>query len=257
MNDASPQANPVFGEYYQRNWGRQPGLTTPGYRSNALRAPQKALVSIQHTLSEITAPVFRASELGPKDNDLLTNFAKDGAPIGERIIVHGVVRDENGHPVPNALIEIWQANAGGRYRHPRDRYLATLDPNFGGCGRMLTDANGYYRYRTVKPGAYPFRNGINDWRPAHIHYSLIGAGWAQRLITQMYFEGDPLIPDCPIIRTIEDEDQVRGLIALLDRRAAIELDCLAYRFDIVLRGARATLFESAFPGQPEMPGATR
>ncbi len=126
--------------------------------------------------------------------NLIKNYAKTGEPIGERIIVHGRVLDGNGRGVPNALVEVWQANAGGRYRHKNDTYLAPIDPNFGGCGRMLTDQDGYYAFRTVKPGAYPFRNHVNSWRPAHIHFSLSGSGFAQRLITQMYFEGDPLIP---------------------------------------------------------------
>ena len=128
------------------------------------------------------------------DNDLLRNYAKDGEPIGEQIIVHGYVLDGNGQPISHTLVEVWQANAGGRYRHRNDTYIAPIDPNFGGCGRMLTDENGHYFFRTVKPGAYPFRNHVNSWRPAHIHFSVFGTGFAQRLITQMYFEGDPAHP---------------------------------------------------------------
>ena len=135
------------------------------------------------------------------------------AEVRERLLVHGHVRDELGRPVPNALIEVWQANAGGRYRHQRDQYLAPLDPNFGGCGRVMTDAGGYYFLRTLRPGAYPWPNHKAEWRPAHIHFSLNGEGWAQRLVTQMYFEGDPLIARCPIVHSIADEDQIRGLIA--------------------------------------------
>jgi protocatechuate 3,4-dioxygenase beta subunit len=150
--------------------------------------------------------------------------------------------------VPNALVEVWQANAGGRYRHKKDQYIAPIDPNFGGCGRMLTDANGYYVYRTIKPGPYPWRNRINDWRPSHIHYSLSGDGWAQRLITQMYFEGDPLIAQCPIVKTIPSEEQVRGLIAVQDTGNFVPLDSRCYRFDITLRGRRATHFENALQG---------
>jgi protocatechuate 3,4-dioxygenase, beta subunit len=141
---------------------------------------------------------------------------------------------------------VWQANASGRYRHPKDQYIGALDPHFGGCGRTLTDENGYYVYRTIKPGPYPWRNRINEWRPAHIHYSINGDGWAQRLITQMYFEGDPLIASCPIVRTIPDEEQVRGLIALQDVGNFIAMDSRCYRFDITLRGRRATHFENAF-----------
>jgi len=236
-------------EFIQRDTRLHAPALTPDYKTSVLRSPRLALISIEQTLSEITAPAFRRDELGSLDHDLILNFAKDsGLPIGERIIVHGIVRDELGRPVPNALVEIWQANAGGRYRHRNDKYLAPIDPNFGGCGRRLTDANGYYVFRTIKPGPYPWRNRINDWRPSHIHFSLMGDGWAQRLITQMYFEGDPLIPDCPIVRTLPREEQVRGLIAVQDRAAFVPLDSRAYRFDITLRGRRATLFENTVQG---------
>jgi len=232
-----------YGEFYQRDWGSHPPALAPGYKTTVLRSPQRPLVPLDQSIGEITAPVFAATELGALDNDLIRNFATSGLPIGERVLVHGYVHDENGLPVRNALIEVWQANAGGRYRHKKDQYIAPIDPNFGGCGRTLTDANGYYAYRTIKPGPYPWRNRVNDWRPAHIHYSLSGDGWAQRLITQMYFEGDPLIASCPILRTIADETAVRGLIALQDVRAFTQFDARAYRFDIVLRGRRATWFE--------------
>ena len=231
-------------EFVQRDSALHPPAHTPGYKTSVLRSPRNALISIRHTLSEVTAPVFRAEELGPKDNDLILNFAHGGLPIGERIVVHGVVRDQFGQPVPNALVEVWQANAGGRYRHKNDRYIAPIDPNFGGCGRMLTDAQGHYVFRTIKPGPYPWRNRINDWRPSHIHFSISGDGWAQRLVTQMYFEGDPLIATCPILRTVPGEDQVRGLIALQDVANFIALDSRCYRFDIVLRGRRKTWFEN-------------
>ena len=217
---------------------------TPGYKTSLLRSPRNALIAVKHGLTEVSAPVFAASELGPKDDDLILNFAKGGGlPIGERIVMHGFVRDSFGRPVKNALVEVWQANASGRYRHPKDSYIGALDPNFGGCGRMLTDADGHYRFRTIKPGPYPWRNRINEWRPAHIHYAISGSGWAQRLITQLYFEGDPLIPSCPILRTIPSESQIRGLIALQDKGNFVELDARCYRFDIVLRGQRQTWFE--------------
>ncbi|MFL6662773.1 MAG: protocatechuate 3,4-dioxygenase subunit beta [Rhizobacter sp.] len=238
-------------EFVMRDPSSHPPAYAPGYKSSLLRSPKHALLSLQQSLSEVTAPVFRADELGPLDNDLITNYAKDGLPVGERIIVHGFVRDQLGRPVKNALVEVWQANASGRYRHKRDTYIGALDPNFGGCGRVLTDENGYYAYRTIRPGPYPWRNRINDWRPAHIHYALSGDGWAQRLITQMYFEGDPLIATCPILRSIPDEDQIRGLIALQDTSAFVQLDSRAYRFDIVLRGQRATLFENAVQAEPQ------
>lgn len=240
--------NAAYGEFEQRDTNQHPPACTPVYKTTVLRSPRKALISTLNTVSETTAPVFGREELGPLDNDLIMNFAKDGLPIGERIVVHGFVRDGFGRPVKNALVEVWQANAGGRYRHHNDTYLAPIDPNFGGCGRMLTDANGYYCYRTIKPGPYPFRNRINDWRPAHVHYSISGDGWAQRLVTQMYFEGDPLIAQCPILETIPSEAQIRGLIALMDTANHIPLDSRCYRFDITLRGRRATFFENSLTG---------
>ncbi len=240
--------DPLIGEFNQRDRGVHPPAYAPEYKTSVLRSPKNALISLQNSLSEVTAPVFRPEELGPLDNDLILNYAKEGLPIGERIIVHGFLRDEFGRPVKNALIEVWQANAGGRYRHKKDQYIAPIDPNFGGCGRMLTDENGYYFFRTIKPGPYPWRNRINDWRPAHIHISLSGDGWAQRLITQMYFEGDPLISRCPILCAIPDEEDVKRLIAPQDPGAFVQLDSRAYRFDMVLRGKRATLFENHLQG---------
>ena len=184
-------------EFLMRDTTSHPPSYTPAYKTSVLRSPRLALISLQQSLSEITAPVFDAGELGPKDNDLILNYAKNGLPVGERVVVHGYVFDRLGKPVKGALVEVWQANASGRYRHKKDQYIGALDPNFGGCGRMLTDDNGYYAYRTIKPGPYPWRNRVNDWRPAHIHYAISGDGWVQRLITQMYFEGDPLIKSCP------------------------------------------------------------
>jgi protocatechuate 3,4-dioxygenase beta subunit len=226
----------------------QPPAYTPIYKTSALRSPRIPLWSLQNSLSEITGPVFSVDALGALDNDLIRNYAKTGDPIGERIIVHGFVTDGNGRPLPGALVEVWQANAGGRYRHRNDTYLAPIDPNFGGCGRMLTNERGYYAFRTVKPGAYPFRNRVDSWRPAHIHFSLSGQAFAQRLITQMYFEGDPLIPHDQIVATIPDKSAVERLIARLDLAAGVPLDSLAYRFDITLRGRRQTLFENKLQG---------
>jgi len=240
---------PVPGdEFMMRDTTSHPPAYAPSYKTSVLRSPRNALISLQQSLSEVTGPLFRAEELGPKDNDLILNAAKDGLPIGERVVVHGYVRDQYGRPVKNALVEVWQANASGRYRHKKDQYIGALDPNFGGCGRMLTDNNGYYAYRTIRPGPYPWRNRVNDWRPAHIHYAISGDGWVQRLITQMYFEGDPLIATCPILRIVPSEEQIRGLIALQDTSAFVQLDSRAYRFDIVLRGHRATLFENQIQG---------
>jgi len=235
-------------EFYQRDRRLQPPALTPNYKTSVARSPRLALISLQNSRSEVTGPVFGHDDIDPIDNDLIKNYAKTGDPVGERIIVHGRVLDENARPVPNTLVEIWQANAGGRYRHKKDSYLAPIDPNFGGCGRTLTDENGSYFFRTVKPGAYPWRNWVNNWRPAHIHVSVFGAGFAQRLITQLYFEGDPLIPLCPIVQTIPDSEAVEQLIARLDMNASIPLDSLAYRFDIVLRGRRSTMFENRLEG---------
>jgi protocatechuate 3,4-dioxygenase beta subunit len=231
-------------EFLVRDPASHPPAYAPGYRTSVLRSPRQAPIALQHSLSEVTAPLFRAEELGPLDNDLIRNGAKEGLPIGERLIVHGYVRDQFARPVRNALVEVWQCNASGRYRHRNDQYIGTLDPNFAGCGRVLTDDHGYYAFRTIKPGPYPWRNGTNEWRPAHIHFALSGEGWVQRLVTQMYFEGDPLIASCPILHTIADEAQIRALIALQDASAFVPLDSRAYRFDIVLRGQRATLFEN-------------
>jgi protocatechuate 3,4-dioxygenase beta subunit len=235
-------------EFIQRDRSRHPPAFSPGYKTSTLRSPRLALWSLQTSLSELTGPVFGREELGPLDHDLLRNYAKTGDPIGERTIVHGRVVDENGRGVPNTLVEVWQANAGGRYRHKNDTYLAPIDPNFGGCGRVITDETGAYAFRTVKPGAYPFRNNVNSWRPAHIHFSLSGSGFAQRLITQMYFEGDPLIPMDSILNTIPDRAARQRLVAPLDLNAAVPLDSLAYRFDIVLRGTRSTVFENKLQG---------
>ncbi|WP_298936274.1 protocatechuate 3,4-dioxygenase subunit beta [uncultured Ruegeria sp.] len=231
-------------DLYQRDRDWHPPAYTQNYKTSVSRSPKNALLSLESTLSELSGPTFGHNDLDPLDNDLIRNYAKTGDPIGERIIMHGRVLDENGKPVPNTLVEIWQANAGGRYRHKKDTYLAAIDPNFGGCGRTLTDQHGCYRFRTIKPGAYPWRNWINSWRPAHIHVSVFGPSFAQRLITQLYFEGDPLIAKCPIVNTIPDQRAIDQLVAALDLNATVPLDSIAYKFDIVLRGHRSTYFEN-------------
>jgi protocatechuate 3,4-dioxygenase beta subunit len=236
------------GEYFQRDRTLQPQAFHALYRSSYARSPKNALLSLEQSLSEITGPTFGHGDIDPIDNDLIKNYAKTGDPVGERIILHGRVLDENARPVPNTLVEIWQANAGGRYRHRKDTYVAPIDPNFGGCGRTITDAEGRYHFRTVKPGAYPFRNFINAWRPAHVHFSVFGQSFTQRLITQMYFEGDPLIWKCGIVSSIPDKDAVHQLIAALDLNNSIPLDTIAYKFDIVLRGRRSTMFENRLEG---------
>ena len=237
------------GEFYQRDRTWHPPAFAKDYKTSVARSPQYSLISLQNSVSEITGPVFGHNDIDALDNDMIHNYAQPGeAAIGERIIVHGRVLDENGRPVPNTLVEAWQANAGGRYRHKKDTYLAPIDPNFGGCGRTLTDENGYYFFRTVKPGAYPWRNWVNDWRPAHIHMSIFGTAFAQRLITQCYFEGDPLIDKCPIVKTIPDKAAQGQLVAALDLNSSVPLDSIAYKFDIILRGRRSTLFENRLEG---------
>lgn len=230
-----------------RDW-HPPALHTP-YKTSVKRSPQAAPLSFPTSLGEETGPVFGHDMLGPLDNDLILNFAQPGEmAIGPRIIVQGRVLDEAGRPVPGALVEVWQANAGGRYRHKKESYLAPLDPNFGGCGRVITDEQGWYEFRTVQPGPYPWPNGPNDWRPAHIHFSVFGHAFAQRLITQMYFEGDPMIWQCPIVGSISQREAVESLVATLDMNQTIPMDARAYRFDIVLRGARQTFFENRQEG---------
>jgi protocatechuate 3,4-dioxygenase, beta subunit len=250
MSENQPSnRKPETGAFFQRDLDWHPKALTPWYKTSVLRSPQKALLSLNNTLSEITGPVFGHGILGEHDNDLLINFAKPGeSAIGPRIVVYGRVLDERGRPVPNVLLEFWQANAGGRYRHKKEGYVAALDPNFGGCGRTITDEDGNYSFRTVQPGPYPWPNGVNDWRPAHIHFSVFGHGFAQRLITQMYFEGDPMIWQCPIVKTINDRAAIDQLTAALDREATIPMDARAYKFDIVLRGRRSTMFENRMEG---------
>ncbi|MDP3527401.1 MAG: protocatechuate 3,4-dioxygenase subunit beta, partial [Hoeflea sp.] len=185
--------HPPIANFFPRDRSWHPKALTPDYKTSVLRSPSRPLVAFGNSLSETTGPAFGHDLLGPLDNDLVLNFAQAGmSAIGERIIVEGRVLDERGQPVSGVLVEFWQANAGGRYRHKKDGYLAPLDPNFGGCGRTISGEDGAYAFRTIRPGPYPWPNGPNDWRPAHIHFSVFGHGFAQRLITQMYFEGDPL-----------------------------------------------------------------
>lgn len=225
-----------------RNW--HPPALAPAYKTSISRSPRMPLLSLEQTASELSGPTFGHGSFGALDHDLIQNYATTGDPIGERIIVHGRILDEDDRPVPNTLVEMWQANAGGRYRHVNDSYLAALDPNFGGCGRTLTDADGAYSFRTIKPGAYPWPNGPNSWRPAHIHFSVFGTAFAQRLVTQMYFEGDPFIPLCPILQAVPDARARALLVAPLDLDATIPFDSVAYRFDITLRGQRSVPFEN-------------
>ncbi|MCC5999381.1 MAG: protocatechuate 3,4-dioxygenase subunit beta [Pararhodobacter sp.] len=233
------------GPLIPRNRAVHPVACDIDYKTSVARSPALPLLSMESTPSEETGPVFGHDTLGALDNNLILNWTKGAAPaVGERILMHGRVLDELGRPVPHTLVEIWQANAGGRYRHVKDTYFAPLDPNFGGCGRTITDAQGHYQFLTIRPGAYPWPNRANDWRPMHIHVSVFGHSFGQRLITQMYFEGDPLIPLCPIANTIKDRASLDRLVAPLDMAHARPLDFLAYKFDIVLRGRRQTMFEN-------------
>jgi protocatechuate 3,4-dioxygenase beta subunit len=220
--------------------GDHPPDRAPAYKSTLLRAPAKAPVALPHSLSEITGPLLRSERLDAGENDLTCQ--RMGAPLGERIIVQGRVLGDDGKAVPGALVEIWQCNAAGRYHHPGDQHDAPLDPNFYGGGRARADAHGQYRFVTIKPGAYPWKNHHNAWRPAHIHFSLFGPAFATRLITQMYFPGDPLLAFDPIYNAVPSAARQR-------LQAAFDMDntqpewALAYRFDIVLRGRDATPME--------------
>jgi protocatechuate 3,4-dioxygenase beta subunit len=205
------------------------------------RAPTRPLILLPHTPTELTGPLFGSDLVQPQDADLTRQHAGD--PLGERIIVSGRVLDEDGRPVPHALVEVWQANAAGRYRHAGDQHEAPLDPNFTGCGRALTDPAGNYRFVTIRPGAYPWRNHANAWRPAHIHFSLFGRSFCTRLVTQMYFPGDPLLALDPMLLSIADEQARARLVAAFDWDTTIPDFALGYRFDIVLRGRSATPLE--------------
>ena len=247
MTDASTLQNtpPGGGTLVPRDRSAHPVAYDPDYKTSVPRSPRQALISMESTPTEETGPVFGHDMLGPLDNNLILNFTNGESPaVGERIRVHGRLMDELGRPVPGALIEVWQANAGGRYRHIKDTYFAPLDPNFGGFGRCITDRDGCYEFMTIKPGAYPWPNRGNDWRPQHIHFSIFGHAFGQRLISQMYFQGDPLIDLCPIAATIKDRGQLDRLVAPLDVAGSRPLDYLAYRFDLVLRGRRQTYFEN-------------
>jgi protocatechuate 3,4-dioxygenase beta subunit len=228
--------------YRRHDPATQPPSLYEPYQATIRRAPSQPLVLLPHSLSEITGPVFGHESVKPGDNDLTRQHV--GEPLGERIIVSGRVLDDSGRPVPHTLLEIWQANAAGRYRHHFDNHPAPLDPNFTGAGRTLTDEHGRYRFITIKPGAYPWKNHDNAWRPAHIHFSLFGTAFATRLVTQMYFPGDPLLPFDPISQSIPDERARTRLIANFDLSITQPEWALGYQFNIVLRGREATPFES-------------
>ena len=225
-----------------RDWESHPSNSHPDYKSALLRRPTKPLVPLAQTLSELTGPVYGPESVGPLDDDLSKNGVTDGEPLGERIIVSGRVLDEDGRPVPNTLIEIWQPNAAGRYIHLVDRHCAPIDPNFHGGGRCVTNAEGRYRFTSVKPGAYPWDNHANGWRPSHIHFSLFGPSFVTRLITQMYFPGDPLLDLDPIYNSTPEGARER-LIAEFSLDLTEPEWALGYAFDLVLRGRSATPME--------------
>jgi len=229
---------PIFGKLAS---GTQPHYLHPGYRSSVKRAPTRPLIVLPHTLSERTGPVFGQDMVRESDRDLTAQHAEE--PLGERIVVSGRLLDEGAKPVRGALIEVWQANAAGRYKHQLDQHQAPLDPNFSGFGRTLTDAEGRYKFISIKPGAYPWGNHANAWRPAHVHFSIFGAGLLSRLVTQMYFPGDPLLAYDPIYNCIPDEKAKQGLISMFDWENTSPEFALGYRFDIVLRGRDATPME--------------
>jgi len=218
-----------------------PPYDAPEYRSTVLRAPKRPLVSLPETRSELTGPVYGDSDVGEVDSDLTRQF--DGEPLGERIVVTGRILDGEGRPVRSTLVELWQANAAGRYAHEVDQHPAPLDPNFGGAGRALTGDDGFYRFTTIKPGAYPWGNHPNAWRPAHIHFSLFGRAFTNRLVTQMYFPGDPLLDADPIFNSVRDPAARERMIAQFDWDTTTEAWALGYRFDVVLRGPTATPLE--------------
>ena len=226
---------------YERASDVHPPLDSPGYRSTALRHPKQPLVLLPHRLTEVTGPLLGESLITATDADLTTQHA--GEPQGQRIIVTGRVLDSDGRPVPDTLLEIWQTNASGRYRHWHEHHPAPLDENFGGIGRCLTDSAGRYRFITIQPGAYPWGNHHNAWRPAHIHFSLFGRAFTQRLVTQMYFPGDPLLPLDPIFNSVPDEKARQRLIANFDIDLTQPEWALGYNFDFVLRGRGATVFD--------------
>ena len=213
------------------------------YTSTILRAPTQPMILLKKSITERTGPVFQDFSLGILDHDLTKNAVKNGEPLGERIVVYGKVMNENGQPLPHTLIEIWQANAAGRYVHKVDQHNAPLDPNFLGTGRCRTDANGNYKFYTIKPGAYPWGNHHNAWRPNHIHFSLFGNQITSRLVTQMYFPGDPLLKYDPIYNAVKALGRDL-LISKFDLDVTEPNYALGYRFDIVLKGNTATPFEN-------------
>jgi protocatechuate 3,4-dioxygenase beta subunit len=234
-------------QYRRPHWNTQPPDRFDPYAATQLRSPNQPLIPIRQTLSEVTGPVFGREHIKSDDSDLTAHG--NGAPIGLRIIVHGRVLDEAGQPVRNTLVEVWQANAAGRYRHQRDQWNAPLDPNFIGEGRTLTGDDGRYRFLTIRPGPYPWGNHYNAWRPAHIHFSLFGNAYATRLVTQMYFPGDDMLPFDPIFNSTPDPIARNRLIATFDWASTVPEFAHAFEFNIVLRGREGTPMEDRARGE--------
>ena len=222
--------------------GAQPPYDFPAYTSTHRRAPKRPPLHVAHSLSEITGPSFGENWTEPGASDL-THQGKS-EPLGERIIIEGRILDTDGRPLRSTLLELWQANAAGRYVHEKDQHDAPLDPNFSGAGHVITDDEGRFRFLTIKPGAYPWRNHPNAWRPQHIHFSIFGPAFATRLVTQMYFPGDPLLPYDPIYNCIDDEQAKQRMISSFDLENTVPDTALAFRYDIVLRGREATPMEN-------------
>ncbi len=234
-----PSRDLLLPHYREDPDGWQPPSLFPDYVGTRLRAPLRAPVGLPQRLTEVTGPLLGANRVGPLDHDLTRQHPE--MPLGQRIVVHGQVCDGDGRPVPNTLIEVWQANAAGRYRHDRDQWPAPLDPNFDGVGRTVTDAQGRYEFVTIRPGSYPWRNHHNAWRPAHIHFSLLGRAFTQRLVTQMYFPDDPLFPFDPIYNAVRDPKARALLVSRFDLETTQPDWALAFEWDIVLgRGGGST-----------------
>ncbi|SEB73731.1 protocatechuate 3,4-dioxygenase subunit beta [Streptomyces sp. TLI_105] len=243
QQDISKEIDARREEYLRAGETRHhPARDYPPYRSSALRHPRQPLVAVRDPEAvELSGPVFGATDVTALDADLTRGGA--GEPLGERMTVTGRVLDRAGRPVRGQLVEVWQANAAGRYAHRLDQHPAPLDPHFTGAGRCLTDDQGTYRFTTIRPGAYPWRNHTNAWRPAHIHFSLFGSAFTQRLVTQMYFPGDPLLAYDPVLQSVTDDAARARLVAAYDHHLTIPEHALGYRWDIVLDGPAATWIE--------------